>query len=187
MTQNLSTLPTNLPIPQDDGLASHLTGCTMPSVVLQSTSGKLVDVSSIKGWKVVYCYPLTGRPDVNLPSGWDQIPGARGCTPQACAFRDYNQELLTIGVSVYAVSTQTPDYQKEMVDRLHIPFDVLSDAKFDLTNAMHLPTMEVNGIKLLKRLTMIVHDAVVRHIHYPVFPPNAEPLKVIDWLKENQN
>lgn len=187
MTQNLSSLPKNLPIPKDDGLASHLIGSKMPSVTLQSTSGKLIDVSSIEGWKVVYCYPLTGRPDMNLPEGWDQIPGARGCTPQACAFRDYNQELRSMGVSVFGISTQPPDYQREMVDRLHIPFDVLSDTKLKLANAMNLPTIEVNGFRLLKRLTMIMHYSVIRHIHYPVFPPDGEPMKVINWLKTNRN
>lgn len=187
MTQNLSKLPKNLPVPTDDGLASHLVGTKMPSVVLKSTSGKLIDITTLDGWKIVYCYPLTGRPDMNLPDGWDQIPGARGCTPEACAFRNFHQELRSMGVSVFGLSTQEPEYQKEMVDRLHIPFEILSDAKFKLANALKLPTMEINGHKLLKRLTMIMHYSVIRHVHYPVFPPDQEPIKVINWLKKNRN
>ena len=187
MTKNLFKLPKNLPVPEDDGLASHLIGWKVPSVTLQSTSGQWIDLSTIEGWIVVYCYPLTGRPDESLPEGWDQIPGARGCTPEVCAFRDYHQDLQNMDVTVFGVSTQLLDYQSEMVRRLHIPFDILSDANLNLVNALKLPTMQVNNLTLIKRLTMIVHSSIIRHVNYPVFPPDQEPINVINWLRVDGN
>ena len=174
-------------MPENDGFASHLIGWKMPSFTLQSTSGQWIDLSAIEGWIVIYCYPLTGRPDESLPEGWDQIPGARGCTPEVCAFRDYHQDLQNMGVTVFGVSTQLPDYQSEMVNRLHLPFDVLSDSNLNLVNALKLPTMQVSNLTLIKRLTMIVHSSVIRHVNYPVFPPDQEPINVINWLRINGN
>ena len=187
MINNLSKLPKNLPVPEDDGLASHLVGSKMPSVPLLSTSGEWIDLSKIEGWTMVYCYPLTGRPDESLPEGWDQIPGARGCTAEACAFSDYHQDFQHMGVTVFGVSTQASDYQSEMVNRLHLPFDVLSDSNLNLVNALKLPTMQVNNLTLIKRLTMIVHSSVIRHVNYPVFPPDQEPINVMSWLRVNAN
>ena len=134
---------------------------------------------------MIYCYPRTGRPGEPLPDGWDAIPGARGCTPQSCAFRDHHRELADLGAEVYGLSTQTTDYQREMAERLHLPFEVLSDARFALTDALRLPTFEVDGMRLIKRLTLIVRDQRIEHVFYPVFPPNESAAQVIDWLERH--
>ena len=171
-----------MPVPEDDGGSSHLIGTKIASIELRSTNGLKVDLSSIKGKGVIYCYPMTGRPDVPLPDGWDEIPGARGCTPQSCSYRDHYKEFQELGTEVYGLSTQTTDYQKEMVDRLFLPFDVLSDGQMELTQALNLPTFVVNGMVLLKRLTMIVDDSVIRAVHYPIFPSDSDPDWVLDFL-----
>ena len=134
---------------------------------------------------MIYCYPRTGRPGEPLPDGWDAIPGARGCTPQSCAFRDHHRELADLGAEVYGLSTQTTDYQREMAERLHLPFEVLSDARFALTDALRLPTFEVDGMRLIKRLTLIVRNQRIEHVLYPVFPPNESAAQVIDWLERH--
>ena len=158
----------------------------MPSVRLPSTAGRLVDLGALgPGRTVIYCYPRTGRPGEPLPTGWDAIPGARGCTPQSCAFRDHHRELADLGAEVYGLSTQTTDYQREMAERLHLPFEVLSDARFALTDALRLPTFEVDGMRLIKRLTLIVRDQRIEHVFYPVFPPNESAAQVIDWLERH--
>ena len=113
------------------------------------------------------------------------IPGARGCTPQSCGFRDHHRELADLGAEVYGLSTQTTDYQREMAERLHLPFEVLSDARFALTDALRLPTFEVDGMRLIKRLTLIVRDQRIEHVFYPVFPPNESAAQVIDWLERH--
>lgn len=187
MITDLNTLPDNLPPPEDDGQAANLIGTRLPSVTLQSTTGKLIDVSKLEGWQVIYCYPLTGRPGINLPESWDMIPGARGCTPQACAFRDHYQELRSMGVGLTGISVQSTDYQREMVQRLHIPFDILSDKYYKLTDALKLPTITVNSYRLLRRITLITHFGSIRHVNYPVFPPHEEPGRVIEWFKSNLN
>ena len=153
---DINKLPENLPVPEDDGGSSHLIGTKIATIELRSTNGLKVDLGLIKGKVVIYCYPMTGRPDVPLPDGWNEIPGARGCTPQSCSYRDHYKEFQELGVEVYGLSTQTTDYQKEMVDRLSLPFNVLSDSQMELTQAINLPTFVVTGMVLLKRLTMVV-------------------------------
>lgn len=186
-TDNLYELPDNLPIPVDDGACDHLTGMRLPAVALRSTSDEMVDLSKIAGTVVVYCYPRTGEPDKDPIPGWNEIPGARGCTPQSCAFRDHYQELKAFDAEVYGLSTQTTDYQKEMVSRLQLPFDVLSDADLELTRALNLPTFKVQSMTLIRRLTLIVRDRVIEKAFYPVFPPDKNPGEVIAWLSQNQH
>ena len=180
---NLNQIPPNLPVPLDDGLADHLIGMSLPSVSLLATNGTQVDLSQVQGRYVVYCYPRTGTPNTSLPEGWDQIPGARGCTPQSCAYRDHYQELKALGAEVFGLSTQTSEYQTEMVNRLHLPYSVLSDERFEFQRALKLPTFEVAGMTLLKRLTLIVGDGVVEAVHYPVFPSNGDPAWVMNKLR----
>lgn len=181
-TDNVYKLPEGLPVPVDDGACRHLLGMRLPAVSLPSTAGGVVDLSTLRGTVVIYAYPRTGEPDKDPPPGWDAIPGARGCTPQSCAFRDHHRELHTLGASVYGLSTQTTDYQQEMVARLHLPFPVLSDAKLELVRALKLPTFTVEGMTLIKRLTLILDDAVISKVFYPVFPPDKNADEVIAWL-----
>ena len=177
-----------IPRPIDDGTASHLQGTLMPDITLPSTSGGYVELGQLSGWSVLYFYPMTGRPDVPLPAGWDDIPGARGCTPQSCAFRDHSQDLADRGVSaLYGISTQTSEYQKEAVGRLHLPFDLLSDAELRLATALNLPTMEVNGRVLLKRLTLILHDGQIKKVFFPVFPPDRNATNVLEFMGSCQS
>ena len=155
----------------------------MPRISLRSTMGRIVDLSDLKSDRtVIYCYPMTGVPGTPLPDGWDAIPGARGCTPQACNFKDRHQELRGLGVEVFGLSTQSPDYQRELADRLHLPFEVLSDEDFQLTDALHLPAFEAAGVRLLKRLTLIIRSGHIEHIFYPVFPSNESADQVLQWL-----
>jgi peroxiredoxin len=126
---------------------------------------------------------MTGVPGKPLPEGWDLIPGARGCTPQACDFRDHYRELNDLGAEVFGLSTQNTDYQKEMAERLHLPFEVLSDSEFQFCDALTLPTFEVEGTQLVKRLTLIIRHNVIETVFYPVFPPNENAEQVINWLK----
>ncbi len=182
---DLSTLPGDLPRPQDDGAAAHLSGMSAPSVDLASTAGRTVDPSKLPGRTVLYIYPMTGRPDVALPDGWDMIPGARGCTPEACAFRDHHAELRDLGAEVFGLSTQPTDYQQEMAARLHLPFEVLSDSEFRFTEALRLPLFEAGGMRLLKRLTMVLRDGQIEQVFYPVFPPDTHAEDVRDWLAAN--
>ncbi len=183
---DFTVLPSDLPSPVDDGACDHLTGLAMPSIRLPSTAGRLVDLGALgPGRTVIYCYPRTGRPGEPLPDGWDAIPGARGCTPQSCAFRDHHRELAELGAEVYGLSTQTTDYQRDMAERLHLPFEALSDAGFALTDALRLPTFDVDGMRLIKRLTLVVRDGRIEHVLYPVFPPNESASQVIDWLERN--
>jgi peroxiredoxin len=179
-------LPPDLPRPVDDGAADHLMGMPMPQISLRSTAGRMVDLSALTVPRtVIYCYPMTGVPGKPLPKGWDMIPGARGCTPQTCNFRDHHQELLQLKADVFGLSTQTTKYQLEMAARLHVPFEILSDAGFKLCEALRLPTFEVNGIRLLKRLTLIVRGGRIEHIFYPVFPPNESADQVLGWIRSN--
>lgn len=177
-------LPRNLPRPVDDGTADHLTGMAMPEVTLRSTARRMVNLASLNARQtVIYCYPLTGVPGKPLPAGWDMIPGARGCTPQTCGFRDHHQELLALNAHVFGLSTQTTRYQREMAERLHVPFEILSDAEFKLCDALRLPTFEVEGTRLLKRLTLIVRGGRIEHAFYPVFPPDKSAEQVLRWLR----
>jgi peroxiredoxin len=181
----LIELPKNLPSPQDDGKSNHLDGMEMPSVVLRSTDGNLVNLANEQGCIVVYCYPMTGQPNVQLPEGWDAIPGARGCTPQSCSFRDHYQELQELGAAVYGISTQSTEYQKEAAVRLHLPFELLSDENLAFAAALNLPTFEIEGGVLIKRLTLIAKKGRIVKVFYPVFPPDQNAEEVMQWLKEN--
>jgi peroxiredoxin len=172
-----------IPAPVDDGATRHLAGATIASVPLRATNGAVVDLSTLAGRVVLYAYPRTGKPGVESPDGWDMIPGARGCTPQSCSFRDHFAELKTLGVGhLFGLSTQDPDYQREAAERLHLPFGILSDEHLRLTRAMNLPTFETGGMTLLKRFTLVVNDGVVEHVFYPVFPPDRSAGDVVAWL-----
>jgi len=175
-------LPDDLPVPVDDGMASHLHGMPVAKVPLRSTSGEWIDLSTLAGRTVVYCYPRTGRPDVEPPDGWNLIPGARGCTPQSCAFRDHYRELDALGARVFGLSSQDTEYQREAAERLHLPFPLLSDAQLAFASAMRLPQFDVGPMRLLKRLTLIIRDGVIEHVFYPVFPPDRNAEQVLEWL-----
>jgi len=180
---DLTKTPDDLPIPQDDGAANHLIGMTLPNLSLVGTNGKQINIGSFRDFLVIYCYPMTGQPNVALPEGWDQIPGARGCTPQSCSFRDHYQELKALKAEVVGLSVQSTDYQKEMAERLHLPFAVVSDADFKFQKALNLPTFVASGMTLLKRLTIIAKDGKIVAVHYPIFPSDSDPAWVIDYLK----
>ena len=182
--QNPYELPNDLPVPEDDGAADHLPGMRLPSVPLASTSGDIVDLSALPGRTVVYCYPMTGRPDRSLPAGWDEIPGARGCTPQSCSFRDHHAELRALGANVFGASTQDTEYQREAATRLHLPFALLSDSDLALAGALGLPTFEVDGMVLLKRMTLVIDEGWIEKIFYPVFPPDRSAEEVVEWLED---
>jgi peroxiredoxin len=177
-------LPRDLPRPVDDGAAEHLLGRRLPCIALTATTGTPVDLSTLTGRTVVYAYPRTGRPGEDpLVAGWDEIPGARGCTPEACAFRDHQAELAAAGAEVVGVSTQTTEYQAEAAARLNLSYPLLSDAELRLTQALRLPTFDAAGQTLLRRLTLLVRDGAVEHVWYPVFPPDAHPQEVLSWLQ----
>ena len=173
-----------IPAPVDDGKADHLKGMSLPQVRLQATDGAAVMLADLRGLAVIYVYPMTGRPDRDLPDGWNDIPGARGCTPQSCAFRDHFAELREWGVKhLFGISTQTSEDQMEAAKRLHLPFPLLSDADQELGHALTLPGITVEGQYLHKRLTMIAKDGVIAKVFYPVFPPDQDAKNVIDWLR----
>jgi peroxiredoxin len=173
-----------LPRPEDDGAARHLSGSRVPPLALPATDGSSVALGGLPGRSVVYVYPMTGRPGTALPDGWDEIPGARGCTPQSCAFRDHYQDLLAAGAThVFGLSTQDSAYQREAAERLHLPFRLLSDAALRLTTELKLPAMLVDGATLLKRMALIIDDGVITHVFYPVFPPDRNAVEVLEWLR----
>ena len=180
VTDDYLSLPDGLPVPGDDGAADHLPGTALPHLALPTTAGGTVRLDAPgAGRTVIYIYPLTGRPGTDLPAGWDAIPGARGCTPESCGFRDHHQDLIAAGAArVYGLSSQDTDYQREVVDRLGLPFPMLSDPEHALAAAARLPTCAAGGMTLYRRLTLIVRDAAIEHVFYPVFPPGehaAEP------------
>jgi len=186
-THDPTVLPTDIPVPQDDGAARHLAGLKLPSVSLTATDGSRVDLSKLKGRTVVYIYPRTGVPGQPSPDGWDAIPGARGCTPQSCSFRDHFAELKALGVTqLYGLSTQDSGYQREAVERLHLPFAVLSDEALELARAINLPTFTVAGMTLHKRMALVIEDGVVAQVFYPVFPPDKNAAEVIAWLRTSR-
>ena len=159
----------------------------MPSLALASTDGASVDLSTVEGTTVLYLYPMTGRPGVEQPAGWDFIPGARGCTAEACDFRDHFAELRSAGASsVFGLSVQTTAYQREAVERLHLPFAMLSDSELSLAAPLHLPTFEAGGMRLYARLTLIVSDGIIVKAFYPVFPPHEHADEIINWLTSRQ-
>jgi len=177
-------LPEGLPVPQDDGAARHLTGLKLPDLALPATDGALVNLAKRAGRTVVYAYPRTGLPGRLPAEGWNDIPGARGCTPQSCGFRDHYAELKRLGVGqLYGISTQDTAYQREAVERLHLPFAILSDADMRLTRALKLPTFSIAGMTLIKRMAWIIDDGVLTRVFYPVFPPDKSADEVIAWLQ----
>ncbi len=196
--ERLTELPQDLPIPIDDGKCDRLLGELLPSISLPSTQGNQIDLSIVPGTVVLYCYPMTGRPDTPLPTGWDEIPGARGCTPQSCAFRDLHQALNELGAQVFGLSTQSTEYQTEAVERLHLPFQLLSDADLRFATALKLPMFEIVGVRgasqreasveenrqqLIKRVTLIANAGTIVRVFYPVFPPDRNADEVLSWLK----
>ena len=171
-------------MPRDDGAARHLTGAKLPALALAATDGAQVDLSALAGRTVVYVYPRTGRPGHASPTGWDGIPGARGCTPQSCGFRDHFAELKRLGVAhLFGLSTQDTDYQREAAERLHLPFAILSDADLKLTRALNLPTFSVDGLTLIRRMAWVIDDGVIIHVFYPVFPPDKNAEEVVAWIR----
>ncbi len=177
-------LPPGIPVPQDDGAARHLTGMKLPDLALPATRGGAINLALLAGRTVLYIYPRTGVPGVDLPPGWDDIPGARGCTPQSCGFRDHFAELKALGAShLFGLSTQDTDYQREAAKRLHLPFAILSDAKLAFARALNLPTFSVAGMTLLKRMALVIDDGIIDKVFYPVFPPDKNAAEVIAWLR----
>lgn len=182
---NKLILPDDLPVPVNDGACDHLLGKSLPAIALSSTDGQLIDLSAITDRIVIYCYPMTGQPRTPLPDGWDAIPGARGCTPQSCAFRDHHQELKQLGTSVFGLSTQSTEYQLEAQTRLHLPFELLSDSQLRFTHALHLPTFEIENKRFIKRITLMAENGAIIKVFYPVFPPDKNADEVINWLREH--
>jgi peroxiredoxin len=181
---DLHRVPLHVPEPVDDGACDHLRGAPVPSVPLLSTRGRSVDLSGLPGRTVVYVYPRTGRPDEPPLPGWDLTPGARGCTPQSCAYRDHHAELSGLGVAVFGLAINEPGWQREAAARLHLPFELLSDADRALTNAMRLPTFEVAGLTLLRRFTLVLRDGLVEHLRYPVWPTDGDAAATVAWLRD---
>jgi peroxiredoxin len=186
---DMYTLPEDLPVPSDDGACDHLNELVLPSISLSSTDGGQIDLTRLHGRTVVYVYPRTGRPDLPASAAWDAIPGARGCTPQSCGFRDHYAELRSLGASaVFGLSTQTTDYQREAVERLHLPFALLSDSDLVFTRTLRLPTFEFEPYReesstLLKRMALVIRDGRIEKVFYPVFPPDRNAGDVTDWLR----
>jgi peroxiredoxin len=185
---DLTSLPPDLPVPDDDGAADHLAGVQSPELTLISTAGEAIHLDALgDGRSVIYIYPLTGRPGTDLPSGWDAIPGARGCTPESGSFRDHYHEVLDAGAGrVFGLSSQDSDYQREVVERLQLPFQMLSDPTLSLAAAVGLPTFEADGVTLYKRLTLIIRSGLIEHVFYPIFPPNEHAEQVLAWLRDNR-
>jgi len=181
-----TVLPADIPAPQDDGAARHLTGMKLPDIALAATSGPVVNLSKLKGRAVLYIYPRTGVPGVDLPEGWNAIPGARGCTPQSCGFRDHFADLKALGVvHLYGLSTQDSGYQREAVERLHLPFAILSDADLKLGHAIKLPTFATSGMTLFKRMALVIDNGTIVKAFYPVFPPDKNAEEVLAWLRSH--
>lgn len=186
MTDKLSDLPADLPVPVDDGATDHLPGARLPALCLTNTAGEPVSLAQLAGRWVIYVYPRTGQPGVPLPQGWDAIPGARGCTPQSCNFRDQHAALAALGARVFGLSAQSSDYQREARDRLHLPFELLSDEGLALKRELSLPTFHAAGMEVYRRLTLVVEEGVVVKVFYPVFPPDRSAEAVVGWLAEQQ-
>jgi peroxiredoxin len=183
-THDPTFLPPDIPAPQDDGRARHLAGARLPDLALLATDGSKVNLAKLKGRTVLYIYPRTGVPGVDAPPGWDMIPGARGCTPQSCGFRDHFAELKALGVAhLFGLSTQDTAYQREAAERLHLPFSILSDADLDLATSLHLPLFMTSGMTLLCRMALVIEDGVIVKAFYPVFPPNKNAEEVVAWLR----
>lgn len=182
---NLSQLPNDLPAPTDDGAANHLTELFLPDIQLNATNGDAVQLNQLQGKHVIYIYPMTGQPNIALPENWDNIPGARGCTPQSCSFRDHSDELAKLSTRIFGLSSQATEYQLEVKNRLHLPFELLSDASMLLKKSLGLPTFFAGNIEMYKRLTLIVENNQIINTFYPVFPPDKNVHEVIEWLTTN--
>ncbi|MBV8222135.1 MAG: peroxiredoxin [Candidatus Eremiobacteraeota bacterium] len=182
---HLRSVPEGLPVPLDDGAADHLRGMRLPDIELPSTQGGQISLARVRSRLiVVYCYPRTGRPETPIPAGWDDIPGARGCTPQNCAYRDRAAQLTRFEAALFGLSTQTTEYQREMAQRLGLTYPVLSDAEHRLTNALRLPTFEFEGERLIKRLSFVAVAGIIEHVEYPVFPSDSDAPKIVAWLEQ---
>lgn len=184
--KDLSKLPDNLPIPVDDGACDHLLGAHIPSILLVSTSGDCINLGKLPGAFVAYFYPMIGRPDSPPLVGWNEIPGARGCTPQSCSFRDHHGELMNLGAKVFGISAQPLEDQKEAKARLELPFELLNDSDFALAEAMHLPTFEYGTARLIKRISVITINGIIEKVFYPVFPPNRDADNVLNWFRNRR-
>jgi peroxiredoxin len=183
---NVEELPEDLPEPKDDGACDHLLGATIPPLSLRSTAGGEVDLSQLGRQRLVlYIYPHTGRPGVAMPEGWDEIPGARGCTPQSCAFRDHEAALRALGATVVGLSSDSTDWQLEAVERLHLPFPLLSDPALIFAAELVLPTFQVDGQRLYRRVTLVIEDGQIGKVFYPVFPPDRNAEEVVAWLRSH--
>jgi len=184
MTANYEDLPADLPVPEDDGAAAHLTGAVMPPISLPATTGETVDLSALGPLAIVYVYPMTGTPGVALPDGWDDVPGARGCTPESLGFRSHYDELTALGARVFGLSVQTTAEQAEAAGRLALPFPLLSDSGLVLAERLQLPTFTAaDGVVRYKRITLVLNDATITHVFYPIFPPNQHAAEVLGWLQ----
>lgn len=181
-----SALPPDLPAPVDDGACDHLVGMKLPAITLTSSAGRAVTLSEMQGLTVIYIYPRSGEDDSVLPDNWDSIPGARGCTPQSCSFRDHQAELSELGAQVFGLATQSPDYLRGEVERIHLPYELLSDEHLNFKHALSLPVHDVTvaGQQVLKRVTLICRDDEIIHVFYPVFPPDKSAEQVVEWLSE---
>jgi peroxiredoxin len=186
-THDPNVLPDDLPVPEDDGACDHLPGLPLPPFELAATDGSRVRLDRLPGRVIVYAYPRTGVPGEDpLVPEWDEIPGARGCTPESCGFRDHFADLRAAGASlVFGLSAQDSEYQREAAERLHLPFALLSDADLELTKALRLPTFDAAGQVLIKRLTLVIAEARIEHVFYPVFPPDAHANEVLGWLRDS--
>lgn len=185
LRDNFYSLPADLPRPSDDGACDHLEGMSLPRIKLGSTENRILDLVDLTSNRtILFFYPRTGRPDEQAPLGWDEIPGARGCTPQSCGYRDHFSEFKELGYQVLGISTQTTEFQQELIQRIHLPFPILSDSEFVLTDTLNLPTFEFGGMKLLKRMAWVCEDGKILKVFYPVFPPDKNAETVIAWLKD---
>ena len=182
---SFNQLPDDLPVPEDDGGCDHLDSFKLPNIQLTATNGDEINFSTINS-VVIYCYPMTGRPDIKQPDGWDQIPGAKGCTPQSCSFRDHYNELKELDTEVYGLSTQSIQYQQEAKSRLHLPFELVSVESLSFINALNIPTLEVGNMTLSKRVTIIAKNGIIVKVFYPVFSPNKNADQVIEYLNEQK-
>jgi peroxiredoxin len=183
--QYLNNLPDNLPIPVDDGACHHLLNQKLPTITLSATYNQLINLSEVAGWTVIFCYPMTGRLDKPLPKNWDAIPGARGCTPQVCSFRDNFTFFTKKNISVFGLSTQDSSYHLEVFTRLDLPYQLLSDSEYKFTDSLKLPTFECDTLRLNKRVTLICNAGIIKHVFYPVFPPDKNVDEVISWLNSH--
>ena len=187
MSYDPYTLPPDLPVPEDDGAADHLEGTRIPRLELPTTDQRALDLAeAAQQLLVLYIYPRTGRPGEELPTGWDDIPGARGCTPQACAFRDLNAEIAAQGAHTLGLSAQSVAEQHEFAQRTGLPYALASDPLLTVADALGLPTFEVDGMTLYKRITLIADAGRIVKAFYPVFPPNRNAQDVLEWLQANR-